>query len=56
MASQIAKRGLFIWDVVKAQVASMKNPKTLHYCGQGVFRLAEGSVNRRRLFEPDRLE
>ena len=55
-ASQIAKRGLFIWDVVKAHVAPVKNPKTLHYRGQGVFRLAEGSVNRRRLFEPDRLE
>ena len=55
-ASQIAKRGLFIWDVVKAHVAPVKNPKTLHYRGQGVFRLAEKSVNRRRLFEPDRLE
>jgi flavin reductase (DIM6/NTAB) family NADH-FMN oxidoreductase RutF len=53
---QIAKRGLFIWEVVKAHVASVKNPKTLHYRGQGVFRLADGSVNRRRMFKPDRLE
>jgi hypothetical protein len=34
----------------------VKNPKTLHYRGQGVFRLADGSINRRRLFKPDRLE
>ena len=55
-ASQIKKRGLFIWEVVKAHVAPVKNPRTLHYRGQGVFRLAGGSVNRRRLFQPDRLE
>lgn len=54
-ASQIAKRGLFIWDVVAAHVAAVKNPATLHYRGQGVFRLADGAINRRRLFEPDRL-
>lgn len=55
-ASQIKKRGLFIWDVVKAHVAPVKNPATVHYRGQGDFRLAGGSVNRRRLFKPDRLE
>jgi flavin reductase (DIM6/NTAB) family NADH-FMN oxidoreductase RutF len=55
-ASQVAKRGLFIWEVVKAHVAPVKNPATLHYCGQGVFRLADGSIKRRRLFKPDRLE
>jgi hypothetical protein len=56
MLEYIAKRGLFIWAVVKAHVASLRNPKTLHYRGQGVFRLAAGSVSRRRLFKPDRLE
>jgi flavin reductase (DIM6/NTAB) family NADH-FMN oxidoreductase RutF len=55
-ASQIEKRGLFIWDVVKAHVAPVKNPATLHYRGRGEFRIAGGSISRRRLFEPDRLE
>jgi flavin reductase (DIM6/NTAB) family NADH-FMN oxidoreductase RutF len=55
-ASQIAKRGLFIWDVVKAHVAPIRNPATLHYRGQGAFRLAGGSISRRRLFKADRLE
>lgn len=55
-ASQVTKRGLFIWEVVKAHVAPVKNPKTLHYRGQGVFRLAAGSIDRRRLFQPDRLQ
>jgi flavin reductase (DIM6/NTAB) family NADH-FMN oxidoreductase RutF len=55
-ASQIAKRGLFIWEVVKAHVAPLKDPETLHYRGQGVFRIAGRSLNRRRLFQPDRLE
>lgn len=55
-SSQISKRGLFIWEVVKAHVAPLKNPKTLHYCGQGLFRLASGSIDRRRLFKPDRLQ
>jgi flavin reductase (DIM6/NTAB) family NADH-FMN oxidoreductase RutF len=55
-ASQIAKRGLFIWEVVKAHVAPVANPMTLHYRGQGVFRLAGPSLSRRRLFQPDRLE
>lgn len=54
--SQIAKRGLFIWEVVKAHVAPLRNPETIHYRGQGSFRFAGGSANRRRLFEPDRLE
>jgi flavin reductase (DIM6/NTAB) family NADH-FMN oxidoreductase RutF len=53
--SQIAKRGLFIWDVVKAHVARVKDPETLHYRGQGVFTLAGRSISRRRLFKPDRL-
>lgn len=55
-ASQIAKRGLFIWEVVAAHVAPIKSPQTLHYRGQGRFRLAGGSLSRRRLFAPDRLE
>ena len=54
--SQIAKRGLFIWEVVKAHVARVKQPETLHYRGQGVFTTAHGSIKRRRLFQPDRLE
>lgn len=54
--SQIGRRGLFIWDVVKAHVAPVRNPATLHYRGQGAFRIAGDAISRRRLFEPDRLE
>lgn len=39
----------FIWEVVKAQVAvSPKHPETLHYTGDGVFRVAGKVISRRR--------
>lgn len=53
--SQIGKRGLFIWDVVRVHAAPLANPPTVHYRGDGKFMLANGSVSRRRLFKPDML-
>jgi len=39
--SLISKYDLFIWEVVKAHVASSpKYPKTVHYRGQGVFMIS----------------
>lgn len=39
-ASQIKRHGLFIWNVVKAHVASSpRRPTTLHYRGGGEFML-----------------
>jgi flavin reductase (DIM6/NTAB) family NADH-FMN oxidoreductase RutF len=55
-STMISKYGLFIWEVVKAHVAtSPKYPKTLHYRGEGVFMLSGTSVNRRRKFKPENL-
>lgn len=55
-ASQIRKRGLFVWDVVAAHVApTPKQPETLHYRGGGVFMLSGRWIDRRRQFEPQNL-
>lgn len=54
--SQIRKRGLFIWNVVKAHVAvSPRYPRTVHYRGGGVFMLSGRSIDRRRQFKPEML-
>jgi flavin reductase (DIM6/NTAB) family NADH-FMN oxidoreductase RutF len=54
--SMIAKHGIFIWEVVKAHVATTpKYPKTLHYRGEGVFMLSGGSINMRRKFKSQNL-
>ncbi len=53
---QIAKHGLFIWEVVKAHVAtSPKYPRTLHYRGDGVFMISGPSISLRRKFKPENL-
>ncbi|HVK78783.1 MAG TPA: flavin reductase family protein [Kofleriaceae bacterium] len=55
-ASQIRKRGLFVWDVVAAHVApTPKQPETLHYRGGGVFMLSGRWIDRRRQFKPQNL-
>src|SRR4030081_2563955 len=52
----IAKYGLFIWEVVKAHVAATpKNPRTLHYRGQGQFRVAGRQISLREKFKPQNL-
>jgi hypothetical protein len=55
-AGRIRSYGLFVWDVVKAHVAiSPKNPKTLHYRGQGEFMVAGRSISRKDKFKPQNL-
>jgi flavin reductase (DIM6/NTAB) family NADH-FMN oxidoreductase RutF len=55
-AGMIRRYGLFVWDVVKAHVAiSPKNPKTLHYRGQGEFMVAGRSISRKDKFKPQNL-
>jgi flavin reductase (DIM6/NTAB) family NADH-FMN oxidoreductase RutF len=54
---QIAKHGLFIWEVVKAHVAaSPRRPETLHYRGDGEFMVSgENTRKYRKLFRPGML-
>jgi flavin reductase (DIM6/NTAB) family NADH-FMN oxidoreductase RutF len=53
---QIAKHGLFIWEVVKAHVAtSPKLPETVHYRGEGEFMVSGRAINLRRKFKPQNL-
>ena len=55
-AGLIRSYGLFVWDVVKAHVASSpKNPRTLHYRGQGEFMVAGRSISRKEKFKPQNL-
>ncbi len=53
----IRKWGLFIFEVVKAHVASRpKFPQTIHYRGDGLFMISGATVRKyRRLFKPDML-
>lgn len=45
----IEERGLFVWDVVKAHVApTPKNPKTIHYRGDGQFMIGGKAVDMKR--------
>lgn len=51
-ASLIKKHGLFIFEVVKAHVASSpRYPKTVHYRGDGVFMIGGPSVSYRSRFK-----
>jgi flavin reductase (DIM6/NTAB) family NADH-FMN oxidoreductase RutF len=55
-ASQISRHGLFIWEVVKAHVAtSPKRPQTLHYRGNGEFMVSGRRLSRRSRFKPENL-
>lgn len=55
-ASQTSRYNLFIWEVVKAHVAtSPKYPETLHYRGNGVFMISGRSISLRRRFRPEDL-
>jgi flavin reductase (DIM6/NTAB) family NADH-FMN oxidoreductase RutF len=52
----VPDKGLFIWQVVKAHVApSPRNPKTVHYRGNGEFMVAGPSLSRRSSFKPEML-
>ncbi|WP_342316871.1 flavin reductase family protein [Lysobacter sp. FW306-1B-D06B] len=53
---QIDEYGLFIWEIVKAHVAtSPKRPETLHYRGNGEFMVSGGHISRRSKFKPQNL-
>ena len=56
-ASQVGKYNMFIFEVVKAHVAtSPKYPKTIHYRGDGEFMISGANTSRyRRLFKPEML-
>ncbi len=52
----VPKWSLFIWEVVKAHVAtSPKYPQTFHYRGDGVFMISGRSISLRRKFKPEML-
>jgi len=52
----IKKYSLFVWEVVKAHVAtSPKNPRTIHYQGDGQFMVAGPQLNLKRRFKPEML-
>jgi flavin reductase (DIM6/NTAB) family NADH-FMN oxidoreductase RutF len=54
--SQISRHGLFIWEVVKAHVAtSPKYPETFHYRGDGIFMISGRTLNLRKQFKPQNL-
>jgi flavin reductase (DIM6/NTAB) family NADH-FMN oxidoreductase RutF len=55
--SLIKKYSLFVFEVVKAQVAkSPKFPKTIHYRGDGLFMISGEEVSKyRKLFKPEML-
>ena len=56
-ASQVRKYNMFIFEVVKAHVATApKYPKTIHYRGNGEFMISGQNTGRyRRLFRPEML-
>jgi flavin reductase (DIM6/NTAB) family NADH-FMN oxidoreductase RutF len=56
-ASQVKKYNMFIFEVVKAHVATApKYPKTIHYRGDGEFMISGQNTGRyRRLFRPEML-
>lgn len=56
-AGQVRKYNMFIFEVVKAHVATApKNPKTIHYRGDGEFMISGANTRRyRRLFRPEML-
>jgi flavin reductase (DIM6/NTAB) family NADH-FMN oxidoreductase RutF len=48
-SSLVSKYDLFIWEVLKAHVASSpKYPETVHYRGQGVFMISGPSISLRK--------
>jgi flavin reductase (DIM6/NTAB) family NADH-FMN oxidoreductase RutF len=55
-ASRIDKYNFFIWEVVKAHVApAVKQPKTIHYKGEGEFRVAGETINLAKMFNSEYL-
>lgn len=54
--SRVRRQNLFVWEVVKAHVASSpKRPETFHYRGDGEFMISGRTVRRRSRFLPGNL-
>ena len=54
--SQISKHGFFIWEVVKAHVAtSPTDQEPVHYRGEGVFMISGRNISRRSHFKAQNL-
>jgi flavin reductase (DIM6/NTAB) family NADH-FMN oxidoreductase RutF len=54
--SRINKLSLFVWEVVKAHVAtSPKVPQTVHYRGEGRFMISGREISRRNQFKAQNL-
>lgn len=51
----VAEYGFFIWEIVKAHVASISAPRTLHYRGQSSFMVAGKEIDFRNEFRPENL-
>ncbi|MDO9403212.1 MAG: flavin reductase family protein [Polaromonas sp.] len=55
-ARMATRYNFFIFEVVKAHVAPRpQHPATLHYTGDGVFRVAGKTISRKSLFRPGML-
>jgi len=55
-ASRIDKYNFFVWQAVKAHVApAVKHPKTIHYKGEGQFRVAGETIDLAGKFKPEYL-
>ncbi|KAB7767505.1 flavin reductase family protein [Xanthomonas maliensis] len=53
---QIARHNLFVFEIVRAQVAKRPaRPTTVHYRGDGRFMVSGHEVSRRRRFRPEML-
>jgi flavin reductase (DIM6/NTAB) family NADH-FMN oxidoreductase RutF len=51
----VKQYSFFVWKIVKAHVAAIKQPRTIHYRGRGRFMVAGEEINRRKLFKPENL-
>ena len=55
-ASLVRKYHFFVLKVVKAHVAiAPRNPRTIHYRGEGIFMVSGRHINLRRKFKPENL-
>ena len=51
----VKKYSFFIWEIVKAHVAQVDEPRTLHYRGQGTFMRAGSEIDCKKRFKPENL-
>jgi flavin reductase (DIM6/NTAB) family NADH-FMN oxidoreductase RutF len=51
----VKKYSFFIWEIVKAHVAQVDEPRTLHYRGQGSFMRAGPEIDCKKRFKPENL-